>query len=318
MTVLRAVPASNITNPQRRSPRIERAISLAQPRPDGHETVAAVKHPGPLEQPMDAFAQGERGPPSVQKRRQRLIGAPAGQVIAPDEVHGHIDRASRQCHRLDRREVIGVTHVRHDEPALAVALDQRREPRHMRAGWMYHQQPPAGAGPRRATKLSDSDAADLMGAGFDQPLGLLRKRRQRRQRGGHAGPPTAGSSSRLGYNEAAHDPVPRCPTAVRPRRLLPDEVGEAAPGGLHWKVWLKSRPQQFFSPEVRAGVSKILERLRKSPSDLSVAWALLPDGVPKVVAYRVRGASADTLVASYAEALEAKICLAKSLISGKD
>jgi hypothetical protein len=103
-------------------------------------------------------------------------------------------------------------------------------------------------------------------------------------------------------------------------KLLPDEVGGAE---LHreaftGKVWLKSRPQQFFSPEVRANVSKFLERLRKSPSDLSVAWALLPDGVPKVVAYRVRGASADTLVASYAEALEAKICLAKILVSDKD
>jgi hypothetical protein len=103
-------------------------------------------------------------------------------------------------------------------------------------------------------------------------------------------------------------------------KLLPDEVGGA---DLHReaftaKVWLKSRPQQFFSPEVRANVSKFLERLRKSPSDLSVAWALLPDGVPEVVAYRVRGASADTLVASYAEALEAKICLAKILVSDKD
>jgi hypothetical protein len=102
--------------------------------------------------------------------------------------------------------------------------------------------------------------------------------------------------------------------------LLPDEVGGAE---LHkeaftGKVWLKSRPQQFFSPEVRANVSKFLERLRKSPSNLSVAWALSPDGVPKVVAYRVRGASADTLVASYAEALEAKIRLAKIVVSGKD
>ena len=44
----------------------------------------------------------------------------------------------------------------------------------------------------------------------------------------------------------------------------------------------------------------------------------MPDRVPKVVAYRVRGASADTLVASYAEALEAKICLAKILVSDKD
>ena len=72
-------------------------------------------------------------------------------------------------------------------------------------------------------------------------------------------------------------------------KLLPDEVSGAE---LHreaftGKVWLKSRPQQFFSPEVRTNVSKFLERLRKSPSDLSVAWALLPGGVPKVVAYRV-------------------------------
>ena len=81
---------------------------------------------------------------------------------------------------------------------------------------------------------------------------------------------------------------------------------------------MKSRPQQFFSPEVRANVPKFLERLRKSVSDLSVAWALSPDGVPKLVAYRVRGASADTLVTSYAEALEARIRLAKTVFSGKD
>jgi hypothetical protein len=102
--------------------------------------------------------------------------------------------------------------------------------------------------------------------------------------------------------------------------LLPVEVGGVE---LHREVftgeiWLKSRPQQFFSPEVRANVSKFLERLRKSPSDLSVAWALSPDGVPKVVAYRVRGASADTLMVSYAEAVEARIRLAKTVVSGKD
>ena len=97
-------------------------------------------------------------------------------------------------------------------------------------------------------------------------------------------------------------------------KLLPDEVGGAE---LHreaftGKVWLKSRPQQSFSPEVKANASKFLERLRKSPSDLSIAWALLPDGVPKVVAYPVRGACADTLVASYAEALRRRFAWPRS------
>jgi hypothetical protein len=92
-------------------------------------------------------------------------------------------------------------------------------------------------------------------------------------------------------------------------KLLPDEVGGAE---LHreaftGKVWLKSRPQQFFSPEVRPTSRNSWNAFASPLSDLSAAWALSPDGVPEVVAYRVRGASADTLVASYAEALEAKI-----------
>ncbi len=102
--------------------------------------------------------------------------------------------------------------------------------------------------------------------------------------------------------------------------LLPNKVGgiELHREAFTGRVWLKSRPQQFFSPEVRADVPKFLERLRKSASDLSVAWALSPDGAPKVVAYRVRGARADTLVTSYVEALEARIRLAKTVFSGKD
>jgi hypothetical protein len=43
---------------------------------------------------------------------------------------------------------------------------------------MDHQKPAARVGLRRVTQLRGSDAADLVGVGFDQPLGLLGKRRQ--------------------------------------------------------------------------------------------------------------------------------------------
>jgi len=65
--------------------------------------------------------------------------------------------------------------------------------------------------------------------------------------------------------------------------------------------WLKSRPEfssPYFLPEFRADPQRFLERLDKGPRDLTVAWALAPEGI-QVIAYRVRGAKASALVAAY-------------------
>lgn len=139
---------------------------------------------------MDALAEGERGPPGGKDRWQCLIRAPARQVIAPVEVHGRLDRARWQGHGPGRREVVDVAHVCHDEPALALPLDQGRQLGRGHAGWMHDQEPAIEACPARpVTKLDGGKATDLMSAQVDQPLGLLSKRRQVARGGvrGHRG-----------------------------------------------------------------------------------------------------------------------------------
>ncbi len=104
-------------------------------------------------------------------------------------------------------------------------------------------------------------------------------------------------------------------------KLVPNELGgtKLRKESYTGKVWLKARPEVSFAPEVGADVSKFLNRLRKSPSDLSVAWALSDDG-PKVVAYRVIGTDADALGKSFVEALpeREKIRTATTVLAGKD
>jgi hypothetical protein len=97
-------------------------------------------------------------------------------------------------------KVVGIAHVSHDEPALAVSLDQGRELGRRRAGWMHDQEPAIGAClARPATKLGGGEASNLMSDQADQPLGLLSKRRQGWQRGWHAGASgTGGAKQTLG------------------------------------------------------------------------------------------------------------------------
>jgi hypothetical protein len=71
-------------------------------------------------------------------------------------------------------------------------------------------------------------------------------------------------------------------------------------------VWLRARPEEAFSPEVSVEGSRFLELLHKAPSDLTVAWAIAEDG-PKVVAYRVRGATAKALVDAYVGAIRERL-----------
>jgi hypothetical protein len=87
-------------------------------------------------------------------------------------------------------------------------------------------------------------------------------------------------------------------------------------------AWLKASPEQAFSPEVSVDISRFLERLGKPSSDLSVAWAIAQSG-PKVVAYRVRGATAQALIDAYVGAIRERLGrgtlrVARRLLWGKE
>jgi hypothetical protein len=105
--------------------------------------------------------------------------------------------------------------------------------------------------------------------------------------------------------------------------FLPRELGETElrKEAFTGPEWLKASPETAFSPEVSVDASTFLGALRKPPSDLTVAWALSGEG-PKVVGYRVVGASAHALVAAYvkairAEADPAEISVTRRALSGK-
>jgi hypothetical protein len=68
-------------------------------------------------------------------------------------------------------------------------------------------------------------------------------------------------------------------------------------------TWLKAKPEPTLQPELGLDVHAFLRRLRKMPSDLTVAWAVAPDG-PKVFAYRVGGTKPTDLVRAYVESVE--------------
>lgn len=106
--------------------------------------------------------------------------------------------------------------------------------------------------------------------------------------------------------------------------LLPGELGsvrlrrEASTGS----AWLRASPEEAFSPEVSVDISRFLERLRKPSSDLTVAWAIAQSG-PKVVAYQVKGATAQALVDAYVGAIRGRLGrgtlrVARRLLWGKE
>jgi hypothetical protein len=71
-------------------------------------------------------------------------------------------------------------------------------------------------------------------------------------------------------------------------------------------VWVRASPEEAFSPEVSVDVSRLLERLHRRSSDLTVAWALAESG-PKVVAYRVNGTTAEALLSAYVGAIREQL-----------
>jgi hypothetical protein len=106
--------------------------------------------------------------------------------------------------------------------------------------------------------------------------------------------------------------------------LLPGELGavrlrrEAFTGS----VWLRASPEEAFSPEVNVDISRFLERLRRPPSDLTVAWAIDQSG-PKVVAYQVKGATSQALADAYVGAIRERLGrgtlrVARRLLWGKE
>jgi hypothetical protein len=71
--------------------------------------------------------------------------------------------------------------------------------------------------------------------------------------------------------------------------------------------WVRTRPEfssPYFVPEARADVSTFLGRLKQSAADLTVAWAVAPEGI-QVIAYQVRGTTAPRLVDAYVGAASA-------------
>jgi hypothetical protein len=87
------------------------------------------------------------------------------------------------------------------------------------------------------------------------------------------------------------------------------------------EVWLETEPERYspyFSAELRADLSTFLELLRKSPSELSVAWASEPAEGIQVLAYRVRGADEAELVRAYVRAVRAPIRTQRVLLAGKN
>jgi hypothetical protein len=55
-SVVWAVSAYAVADPQRRGLGVEEAVSFAPPGSDGHEAVLALQHVGLLQQPVQAFA----------------------------------------------------------------------------------------------------------------------------------------------------------------------------------------------------------------------------------------------------------------------
>ena len=100
-------------------------------------------------------------------------------MIASVGVHGDVHGPRWQFDGLDRGELISVGHVRHDEPALAAVLEQGSELRRGGTVRVHDQESTIGAGPAHLlAKPRGGEAADLMSAEFDQPLGLLGQRGQ--------------------------------------------------------------------------------------------------------------------------------------------
>jgi hypothetical protein len=56
VSVVWAVSAYAVADPQRRGLGVEEAVSFAPPGSDGHEAVLALQHVGLLQQPVQAFA----------------------------------------------------------------------------------------------------------------------------------------------------------------------------------------------------------------------------------------------------------------------
>jgi hypothetical protein len=159
---------------------------------------------------------------------------------------------------------------------------------------------------------------------------------------GKEGTMTTGVSVRRGYLYARDDVLYSANTFhVAGRELeellskLPPTAGRVQPaeglaarlpdtlGGVRLRTeaftgpeWLQARPESSFQAELDVDLARFMRSLDRSARDLSVAWALAPDG-PKVVAYRVLGVDAKELVSAYVGAVRTEIRARRIQLAGK-
>jgi hypothetical protein len=100
--------------------------------------------------------------------------------------------------------------------------------------------------------------------------------------------------------------------------LLPETLGDATLRREEFTgtEWLAAGTEQFVQPELRLDVQRFLTLLDREPSDLTVAWALAPDG-PKVIAYRVRGGGGAELIRAHVRAVAEHPMTAETMVAGK-
>jgi hypothetical protein len=101
-------------------------------------------------------------------------------------------------------------------------------------------------------------------------------------------------------------------------QLLPEQLAGATLRREEFtgSEWLAAGTERFVQPELRLDVVKFLTLLDRDSSDLTVAWALAPDG-PKVITYRVREAADRRLIRAYADSVSVNPRTAETVVAGK-
>ena len=133
---------------------------------------------GPVEQPLEAFAEQQRGPTGAGDRGQGLVRAPAGQVVAPVETGEQVDPRVRNGDVGDGLEPVDVGHVDDDEPGLVAMTQQRSQDRRRCEVGMDDHERPRRAGGGCFLQLAGRDAGELGHAELDQPIDLGLERRE--------------------------------------------------------------------------------------------------------------------------------------------
>jgi hypothetical protein len=110
-----------------------------------------------LQQPADPLADRQWAPAAGRELRHRLVRTPVAQVVAPIGFGDQIERPIRDLHRGQRHEPIKIGQVRHHEPRLAGAGQQRRQ------GGGRHERGMHGQEGVRAIRQAVAEPAELLG-----------------------------------------------------------------------------------------------------------------------------------------------------------